>query len=72
MIEKGHGERAALIIKLAEQQGTPVVENIALARALHHGVACGENIPEQFFEPVAALLRMALALEYQPQQEDDP
>ncbi|QDW35015.1 EscU/YscU/HrcU family type III secretion system export apparatus switch protein [Yersinia sp. KBS0713] len=72
VIEKGHGERAALIIKLAEQQGTPVVENIALARALHHGVACGENIPEQFFEPVAALLRMALALEYQPQQEDDP
>ncbi|CNK61401.1 EscU/YscU/HrcU family type III secretion system export apparatus switch protein [Yersinia aleksiciae] len=72
VIEKGQGERAALIITLAEQQGIPVVENIALARALHQGVACGETIPEQFFEPVAAILRMALALDYQPEQHDDP
>jgi type III secretion protein U len=71
VIEKGDGERATLIIKLAEQQGIPVVENIALARALHRDVVCGETIPEQFFEPVAAILRMAMALDYQPQEDDD-
>ncbi|CNI25448.1 EscU/YscU/HrcU family type III secretion system export apparatus switch protein [Yersinia pekkanenii] len=72
VIEKGHGERAALIVKLAEQQGIPVVENIALARALHRNVSCGDTIPEQFFEPVAVILRLALALDYQPQQSCDP
>lgn len=71
VIEKGHGEQAALIIALAEEQGIPVVENIALARALHRDVACGDTIPEQFFEPVAAILRLALALDYQlPAGED--
>lgn len=69
VIEKGHGEQAVLIIKLAEQQGIPLVENIALARALHRDVACGDTIPEPFFEPVAAILRMALALDYQPSDE---
>ncbi|ATM88309.1 MULTISPECIES: EscU/YscU/HrcU family type III secretion system export apparatus switch protein [Yersinia] len=70
VIEKGEGEKAALIIKLAEQHGIPVVENIALARVLHHGVVCGETIPEQFFEPVAAILRMALSLDYQSPPDD--
>ncbi len=69
VIEKGAGERAALIIKLAEQQGVPVIENITLARALHRDVACGDTIPEPLFEPVAAILRMAMSLDYQ--QSDD-
>ncbi|CFU83174.1 EscU/YscU/HrcU family type III secretion system export apparatus switch protein [Yersinia pseudotuberculosis] len=72
VIEKGHDEQAALIVSLAEQSGIPVVENIALARALHRDVACGDTIPEQFFEPVAALLRMALELDYQPSSDDPP
>ncbi|CNK66201.1 type III secretion protein%2C YscU/HrpY family [Yersinia frederiksenii] len=65
VIEKGQGERAALMIKLAEQQGIPIVENITLARALHRDVACGDTISEPFFEPVAAILRMAMSLDYQ-------
>ncbi|EOI6457136.1 TPA: EscU/YscU/HrcU family type III secretion system export apparatus switch protein [Yersinia enterocolitica] len=71
VIEKGKGERAALIIKLAEQQGIPIVENIALARVLHRDVVCGDTIPETLFEPVAAILRLALALDYQSPEEDE-
>ncbi|QHB31020.1 EscU/YscU/HrcU family type III secretion system export apparatus switch protein [Yersinia canariae] len=72
VIEKGKGERAALIIKLAEQQGIPIVENIAVARALHRDVVCGDTIPEPLFEPVAAILRLALALDYQSPDDDYP
>lgn len=72
VIEKGKGERAALIVKLAEQQGIPVVENIMLARALHRDVDCGNTIPEPLFEPVAAILRMAMALDYQASDDDEP
>lgn len=60
-----------MIIKLAEQQGIPIVENIALARALHRDVVCGDTIPETLFEPVAAILRLALALDYQSPEEDE-
>ncbi|MDR5019618.1 EscU/YscU/HrcU family type III secretion system export apparatus switch protein [Yersinia rochesterensis] len=72
VIEKGKDERAALIIKLAQQQGIPIVENIALARALHRDVVCGDTIPEPLFEPVAAILRLALSLDYQSSDEDGP
>ena len=71
VIEKGKGERAALIIALAERQGIPIVENIALARALHRDVVCGDTIPETLFEPVAAILRLALTLDYQASDEDE-
>lgn len=71
VIEKGKGERAALIIALAERQGIPIVENIALARALHRDVVCGDTIPETLFEPVAAILRLALTLDYQASDKDE-
>ncbi|MBV7931379.1 EscU/YscU/HrcU family type III secretion system export apparatus switch protein, partial [Yersinia pestis] len=72
VIEKGHDEQAAMIVSLPEQSGIPLVENIALARALHRDEPSGDPIPEQFFEPVAALLRMALVLDYQPSSDDPP
>ncbi|WP_323116145.1 EscU/YscU/HrcU family type III secretion system export apparatus switch protein, partial [Klebsiella variicola] len=48
----------------ATRQSVPVVENIALARQLFFSVNTGDVIPESLFEPVAALLRMVLELDY--------
>lgn len=64
VLEKGENHRAALIIALAEQESIPVVENIPLARKLFREVERGKTIPESLFEPVAALLRLVLKVEY--------
>ncbi|WP_342222053.1 EscU/YscU/HrcU family type III secretion system export apparatus switch protein [Candidatus Fukatsuia endosymbiont of Tuberolachnus salignus] len=71
VIEKGHAEVARTIIRLAEQMEVPVVENVSLARALHSDVNCGDVIPEHLFEPVSALLRMVLQLDYQAEEEEE-
>lgn len=65
VLEKGRGERASHIIRLAEQSVVPVVENITLARALFFEVERGDKIPESLFEPVAALLRIVLQIKYE-------
>lgn len=65
VLEKGRDSRAKSIIKLAEKFGVPVVENVRLAQMLHNEVDCDEVIPEHLFEPVAAILRFVLNLEYQ-------
>lgn len=64
VLEKGTDAKAEQIVSLAEQEKIPVVENIAVARALFDNVKCGERIPEMLFEPVAALLRLVLQLDY--------
>ncbi|WP_342322909.1 EscU/YscU/HrcU family type III secretion system export apparatus switch protein [Kosakonia sp. BYX6] len=65
VLEKGRGDSASHIIKLAEYNLIPVVENISLARALFFEVERGDKIPESLFEPVAALLRIVLQIEYE-------
>ncbi|ECA6600782.1 hypothetical protein EOL47_06765, partial [Salmonella enterica subsp. enterica serovar Enteritidis] len=42
----------------------PVVENVELARSLFFEVERGDKIPETLFEPVAALLRMVMKIDY--------
>ncbi|ACQ68789.1 EscU/YscU/HrcU family type III secretion system export apparatus switch protein [Candidatus Williamhamiltonella defendens] len=69
VLEKGKGTRAQTIIKLAEKFDVPVVENVRLAQMLHNEVNCDEIIPEHLFEPVAAILRFVLNLEYQADDE---
>ncbi|MGG1905392.1 EscU/YscU/HrcU family type III secretion system export apparatus switch protein [Enterobacter ludwigii] len=64
VLEKGVEARAEQIVALATRESVPVVENIALARQLFFSVKAGEAIPESLFEPVAALLRMVLELDY--------
>ncbi|CNH68099.1 secretion system apparatus protein SsaU [Yersinia aldovae] len=64
ILEKGTDARAEHIVSLALRESIPVVENIALARQLFHDVKCGEMIPESQFEPVAALLRLVLEIDY--------
>lgn len=66
VLEKGAAGQAAQIVMLAQQVAVPVVENIPLARTLFHDVACGETIPDSLFEPVAALLRMVMDIDYAP------
>lgn len=67
VLAKGTDARAEHIVAFAVSHSVPVVENIALARQLFSGVKAGDAIPESLFEPVAALLRMVLKLDYDAQ-----
>lgn len=67
VLEKGVDGRAEHIIALALREAIPVVENISLAHQLFYNAKDGEAIPESLFEPVAALLRMVLDLNYDAQ-----
>ena len=64
ILDKGVDARAEHIVNLALRESIPVVENIALARQLFQEVQYGEMIPESLFEPVAALLRLVLNINY--------
>ncbi|HEY3591059.1 MAG TPA: EscU/YscU/HrcU family type III secretion system export apparatus switch protein [Buttiauxella sp.] len=68
VIEKAQGQRARMINEFAEREGIPVVENIALARSLMRNVEVGEFISEEFFEPVAEVLRVVMNLPYDPDE----
>lgn len=64
VLEKGTDGLAEQIILLANREAVAVVENVDLARMLYREVRCGETIPESMFEPVAALLRLVLDIDY--------
>lgn len=64
VLEKGADEWALHIVNLAYNKDIPVVENRLLARSLFNDVGRGETIPESLFEPVAALLRIVLKIDY--------
>lgn len=64
VLEKGKDAMAEHIVELAQREAIPMVENIPLARTLFYDVKCGERIPDALFEPVAALLRLVLQIEY--------
>lgn len=69
ILDKGEDARAEHIVALALKESIPMVENISLARQLFYEVKEGEAIPEFLFEPVAALLRMVLDLNYDEEEE---
>ncbi len=70
--EKGAGQNAAQIIELAQQFKVPVFENVPLARQLMTSTQVGDYIPQELFEPVAEVLRMAmLELEERQLEEDE-
>lgn len=68
VIEKAHGARARKINEFAEKEGIPVIENIPLARGLMSKVDIGEFITEEFFEPVAEILRVVMNIAYDPDE----
>lgn len=64
VLEKGSDAQANYIVNIAERNCIPVVENVELARSLFFEVERGDKIPETLFEPVAALLRMVMKIDY--------
>jgi len=61
VIAKGVGELAKNIIKIAEQEGVPIIENIPLARGLNKKIPLGGYIQPAFFAAVSEILMMLKA-----------
>jgi type III secretion protein U len=57
VIAKGEDYVAQAIRDIAEEEGIPIMRNIKLARGLNEEVPLNEYIPDEFIEPVAAVLR---------------
>jgi flagellar biosynthetic protein FlhB len=62
VVAKGQDLLAAKIRAIAEKHQVPVVENVALARALFRGVEVGETIPAGLFSAVAEVLAYLVRL----------
>ena len=56
VLAKGYDEVAQRIKKIAAENNIPMVENIALARALAKEVAVGKPVPPKWFQGVAEVL----------------
>lgn len=57
VLAMGQGAVAALMVEAARDAGVPVMQNVALARALHDQAEVDQYIPGELVEPVAAVLR---------------
>ncbi|MDR0567647.1 MAG: flagellar biosynthesis protein FlhB [Spirochaetaceae bacterium] len=53
---KGEDQTAAMIRRIAEQNGVPVMENKPLARALYQETRVGDIVPVAYWEVVARIL----------------
>ena len=60
MLAKGPDLVALQIRRVAEEHGVPVIEDPPLARSLYGAVEVGQQIPEEFFQAVAAAARLRL------------
>jgi flagellar biosynthesis protein FlhB len=56
VVAKGKGHVAMRIREIAREHGVPVIADPPLARGLHASVELNQQIPDQFFGAVAALL----------------
>jgi flagellar biosynthetic protein FlhB len=56
LIAKGAGMVAARIRQLAEEHRVPMLSAPPLARALHHNVELGQEIPAELYSAVAEVL----------------
>jgi flagellar biosynthetic protein FlhB len=62
VIAKGSGAIAARIRELATENRIPMVQDVALARALEKSVEVGVEIPAEFFGAVAKVLAFVMSL----------
>ncbi|MDT5043298.1 MAG: flagellar biosynthesis protein FlhB [Actinoplanes sp.] len=62
VVAKGSGVIAAKIRELATEHRIPMVQDVALARALERGVAVGTEIPGEFYAAVAKVLAFVMSL----------
>lgn len=56
---KGLAARAALIIRIAEEENIPVMRQVTLARTLQADTEIGDYIPSELIQPVAEVLKWA-------------
>jgi type III secretion protein U len=56
---KGEGHLARLMRREAEDAGVPVIRDVILARTLNFCAEEDDFVPEEFFEPIAAVLASA-------------
>ena len=61
VVAKGAGAVATRIRELAETSRVPLVEDVPLARALHHSCEIGQEIPAALYEAVAQVLAFVLS-----------
>ncbi len=62
VVAKGADLIALKIVEIAENNGVTVMENIPLARGLYDAVDLDQEIPEQFYQPVAEVLAFVYSL----------
>ncbi len=67
VLAKGMDELALRIVKVAEENGVSVVENVPLARSLYASVDLNREIPPELYGPVAEVLVYVLKLDQQTQ-----
>ncbi|PTY03469.1 flagellar biosynthesis protein FlhB [Verrucomicrobia bacterium LW23] len=65
VISKGEGYVAQQMIKLAEEEGIPIMRDVPLARALYDEVPVESYIPTDLIQPVAEVLRWVQQLKQQ-------
>ena len=58
VVAKGEGPLAERMIKAAQEEGIPVLQNIPLAHALMDTAQLDQYIPSELVEPVAEVLRL--------------
>ncbi|WP_066014780.1 type III secretion system export apparatus subunit SctU [Endozoicomonas atrinae] len=68
---KGRGGHARFIIKIAEKEGIPVLENVPLAHALFH-LDIADFIPGELIEPVAEVFRWVQEIKEQEKEGESP
>ncbi|MCC0045031.1 MAG: flagellar biosynthesis protein FlhB [Brucellaceae bacterium] len=61
VVAKGQDLVALKIREIAEENGVPVFENVALARSMYKQVSIDSLIPAQFYQAVAELVRIVYA-----------
>ncbi|CAM2068555.1 flagellar biosynthesis protein FlhB [Sulfidibacter corallicola] len=65
VVAKGIDHVALRMRKAARKKQIPIVENRGLARGLYYSTEIGEDIPDQFFRPVAEILAFIYKLNKQ-------
>jgi flagellar biosynthetic protein FlhB len=66
IVASGRGIRARAIKRAARRYQVPVIHNVRLARSLYRDGEPHEMIPEEYYEPVAEVLKFAYAMGRQP------
>ena len=62
VVAKGAGAVAARIREVASDHRIPMVQDVALARALYHSCDLGQEIPAEMYMAVARVLAFVLTL----------